>query len=1210
MRRWLTLLTVLLLACPQVDDDDDSSDDDDSIDDDDSGSDDDDSIDDDDTIDDDDSGDDDDATAPLAELDDLADHLDLFLAETGLPLSYSLSLQDVATAVSAGALASEVAARWVVLDATFVDGSPVGPAGFVLLEGDGEATFTFAVVRPALVPGAVVVDVVWDDGDDEAHNFAVVAPGGGEADDVDAFLVPLVDAWRQPDGSRDSEQLSLTDGFGNPLTDIEAALSCDGEVCNGESSASEDGDGCDALVAETTECLPDGTCSMDYAYVAWCGEADYELVDGAWDAAPSFAHVLASGSGTLTEACGCDVNLDQDGDTFAPADGDCDDADDAIFPGALESCDEIDSDCDGSLVDGSPDLDQDGLPDCVDDDADGDSYGGDDCDDADPDVHPGAAEECDLIDSDCDGSLVDEEADLDGDGLPDCADSDSDGDGHTILGGDCDDADPAVHPAATEDCDGFDSDCDGSIVDDFGDLDADGTPDCIDPDVDGDGTLTADDCNDLDAVIYPGAPEFCDATDSDCDFDLIDAFTDTDGDGEPDCIDADDDGDGSPDSVDCADLDPSVHPGASESCDGDDTDCDGSLVDEFPDLDQDALPDCIDDDADGDTYGSAADCDDLDAAIYPGAPESCDNTDSDCDGSLADHFPDSDGDDLPDCVDSDVDGDGFGPAQGDCNDGDAAIYPGAPESCDHTDSDCNGSLVDGFINTDGDSQPDCIDPNDDNDPSPDSGDCDPLDADIYPGAPELCDAIDSDCDGSLVDDLDDFDGDLDPDCTDPDDDNDGSADSPDCNDFDPAIHPGAPEVCANSVDDDCDPATVDLFDGDGDGDTCEVDCDDADPAIGPSSPETCGDGIDNDCDAGTSDLCNDLCAGAADVFAGVDLPGTTAGATVDDAPFCGTSNTAAGVWYRYSASGGDVTASLCDQADFDTKISVYTGGCGDLSCVVGGDDNFGCADVLTSEVSFDSAFGGEYLILVHGFSSFVGDFTLSVTEPEPDADDDGDPDATDCAPGDPAIYTGAPELCDGIDDDCDGAADDGFPDYDSNGDADCVDPPPEGSVVIAEILQNPSAVDDSLGEWNELFNATGFELDLVGWRLSDDGSDEHVIESSVVLPPDGRAVLCRDADPLLNGGVDCDYEYAGFVLGNDVDEVVLATSADTPIDRVAYDDGFDFPDPDGASMSLEPEAHDAASNDSGFNWCPAEQPFGLGDLGSPGFENGPCIVPQ
>ena len=42
------------------------------------------------------------------------------------------------------------------------------------------------------------------------------------------------------------------------------------------------------------------------------------------------------------------------------------------------------------------------------------------------------------------------------------------------------------------------------------------------------------------------------------------------------------------------------------------------------------------------------------------------------------------------------------------------------------------------------------------------------------------------------------------------------------------VNPGMTEICGNEIDDDCNPATLDLWDADGDGYYCNVDCDDAD----------------------------------------------------------------------------------------------------------------------------------------------------------------------------------------------------------------------------------------------------------------------------------------------------------------------------------------------------------------------------------------------
>ena len=378
----------------------------------------------------------------------------------------------------------------------------------------------------------------------------------------------------------------------------------------------------------------------------------------------------------------------------------------------------------------------------------------DDCDDADASAYPGATELCDGADNDCDGEVDEDSAadattwyiDYDGDGFGSDAyttDACSQPSGWVDNDADCDDTSAADYPGADEYCDGADNDCDGTVDE----------PDAVDTstfyqDADGDGfgdplTTTrsctagsgwvADDtdCDDRAPATYPGADELCDGVDTDCDGTLdedeaLDAaswYADIDGDGYADpatataaCT--------QPSgylaaayATDCDDSDPSIHPGADEYCDGVDTDCDGTADDgDVLDFDTWYL------DADGDGYGESSssttacsqpsgyaaasageDCDDGDAAVNPGADESCDGVDNDCDGAV----------DEDDAIDAstwyaDADADGFGDAGSpstacsqpsgtitddtDCDDGDAAVYPGADESCNGVDDDCDGTV--------------------------------------------------------------------------------------------------------------------------------------------------------------------------------------------------------------------------------------------------------------------------------------------------------------------------------------------------------------------------------------------------------------------------------------------------------------------------------------------------------------------------------------
>ena len=169
------------------------------------------------------------------------------------------------------------------------------------------------------------------------------------------------------------------------------------------------------------------------------------------------------------------------------------------------------------------------------------------------------------------------------------------------------------------------------------------------------------------------------------------------------------------------------------------------------------------------------------------------------------------------------------------------------------------------------------------------------------------------------------------------------------------------------------------------------------------------------------------------------------------------------------------------------------------------------------------------------------------------------------------------------------------------------DPVP-GDLVITEIMQNPAAVSDAAGEWFEITNVSGTNIDLDGWTIADEDFDSHVITNSgpLVVPAGGALVLGNNGDGVSNGGVTVAYQYSGMFLSNSADEVLLVDPNATVFDQVNYDGGPVFPDPTGASMSLSGDATSRTENDDGANWCQADAPYGAGDLGTPGAANPTC----
>ncbi|WP_240359264.1 MopE-related protein [Pyxidicoccus trucidator] len=671
-----------------------------------------------------------------------------------------------------------------------------------------------------------------------------------------------------------------------------------------------------------------------------------------------------------------------------------------------------------------------------------------DCDDYMPTTYPGAPEQCNGIDDSCDG-VVD-------DGNPSGGENCATGQQGICAAGTTACADGSVvcqqnEAASAEECDSLDNDCDGEVDD--------GNPGGLETcstgqqGVCGEGvtycTHGAIEC----VQKEPSSAEVCDSKDNDCNGQPDDGLTfqtwyrDQDGDNYgltaqavQECMQP---AGHALNPGDCNDAQASLHPGAPESCDGVDNDCD-SQVDE-------GLPtQAWYRDADGDGFGSASqsvqnclqpagyvsvasDCNDTSAAIKPGAAEVCDAVDNDCDMQVDEG--------LMNAWFRDADGDGFGSGQStqacaqpagfvasgtDCNDADVAIKPGATEVCDSVDNNCSGAVDEGlatltwYRDADGDtygtstntlqkcSQPAGYVSN--------ASDCNDSSAGIKPGVAEVCDGADNNCNGTTDEGVGsmyyrDADGDGYGNvglpahaCSQP---GGYASNSTDCNDANANIRPGGTEVCDNA-DNNCNGTTDEGVgstyyrdaDGDGYGNASQPavacsqpggyvsnasDCNDSSSSIRPGGSESC-DGVDNNCNGLTDE-------GVKSTF-------------YRDADSDGYGSAGQSTQACSQPSGYVSNTTDCNDANASVRPGVTEVCDGiDNNCAGGVDE--GVQSTFYRDADGDGDGNANSPV------SACGQPSGYVTN------------ASDCNDSSAAVRPGASEVCDSVDNNCNGAVDDG-----------------------------------------------------------------------------------------------------------------------------------------------------------------------------------------
>lgn len=553
------------------------------------------------------------------------------------------------------------------------------------------------------------------DGEEDANLNGAVDAGERDPNDPSDDLVVDSDG----DGLVDPEEIALG------LDPNDADTDDDGLPDGLDGTNDSDGDGLiDALDPDSdNDGIPD---SVEAGLTEATADPDTDTTS------PNF--VIDGDPATTTNPDDADTDGDGLGDSLEDANGDG-----ALDPGETDPAN-ADTDGDG-LDDGVEDVSLDGIVDADETDPtlpDTDEDGIDDGVEV-------AGVTLPLDDDSDDDGLLDGTEDADGNGVLDVGetdptDFDTDADGLSdglefgLLAAEGNDTDGGIFVADADETTTTDPllvDTDGGTVSDgIEDTNQNGAVDnderdpndptddlYLDTDLDGffDVAGGGTDCDDTNSAIYPGAPETPDnGIDEDCNgVDATACFLDGDLDGfggttvavnlagnctDPGYVTVD---------TDCDDTNPAAYPGAAEILDnGVDEDCSGA--DEITcfvdgDLDTFGAPGTSTTDPLGLCTGAGLspndlDCDDVDPAINPNAVEVPDNTiDEDCSGTDAiTCFVDGDLDNFGtattgispggSCTDP-----GFSALDTDCDDAVITTYPGAPETCNAVDDDCDGS---------------------------------------------------------------------------------------------------------------------------------------------------------------------------------------------------------------------------------------------------------------------------------------------------------------------------------------------------------------------------------------------------------------------------------------------------------------------------------------------------------------------------------------